>query len=298
MNKPGKPTPIPRSLLAIAAILAVGAGIAIAGSDEGLLAFGIPAFALATGLAFAIQIIAFLPSYIWQTERYYDLVGALTYLSVIAFVATIKGDGRSLLLAAVVSMWALRLGSFLFTRILKDGSDRRFERIKPYFFRLLVTWLLQGLWVVVTAGAALAAMSAHASAVVDITAYIGLLMWLIGFAIEVVADAQKRAFRRDPANDGQFIQTGIWAWSRHPNYFGEILLWLGVAVIALPALQGWQYVTLISPVFVFLLLTRLSGVPALESHGKRRWGEDPAYQRYCANTPVLFLRPPSTSLPE
>lgn len=292
MNKPGKPTPVARSLLAIVAVIAIGAALALAGSDEGLLYAAVPAFALAAFIAFAIQVVVFIPSFIWQTERYYDLTGSLTYLAVVIFAVTIKGDARSLLLGGLIALWALRLGSFLFLRILKDGSDRRFERIKPYFFRLLVTWLLQGLWVVVTAGAALAAMTSHASAVLDMSAVVGLLLWVTGFAIESISDKQKRDFRKDPANEGRFISTGLWAWSRHPNYFGEITLWVGIAIIAAPAIQGWQYATLISPVFVYLLLTRLSGVPALEAHGRRKWGEDAEYQAYCKSTPVLVPRPP------
>jgi len=107
----------------------------------------------------------------------------------------------------------------------------------------------------------------------------------------VIADGQKRAFRRDPKNEGAFIQSGLWALCRHPNYLGEILLWLGVAVVAVPVLSGWQQLTLLSPVFVYVLLTRISGIPLLASRGKRRWGNDPAYQAYLDRTPVLFPRP-------
>ena len=128
---------------------------------------------------------------------------------------------------------------------------------------------------------------------VIVVAVIGLVVFTqLGFAIEVTADRQKSAFRADAANDGRFITTGLWAWSRHPNYFGEIMLWLGIAVLAAPALDGWQFATLISPVFVFVLLTRISGVPLLERRGLKRWGDDPDYQAYLARTPVLILRPP------
>jgi steroid 5-alpha reductase family enzyme len=114
----------------------------------------------------------------------------------------------------------------------------------------------------------------------------------VGFLFEAVADDQKRRFRANPANEGRFIASGLWAWSRHPNYFGEITLWFGIALVALPALSGWQYATLISPVFVYLLLTRISGIPLLEARAKKRWGDEPAFQAYRARTPVLFPRPP------
>lgn len=117
-------------------------------------------------------------------------------------------------------------------------------------------------------------------------------MWLIGFSFEVIADRQKSAFNEDPANKGKFIATGLWAWSRHPNYFGEIVLWLGIAVIAYPALSGWQLATLISPVFVFVLLTRISGIPLLDARARKKFGSDEGYANYRARTSTLIPRPP------
>jgi steroid 5-alpha reductase family enzyme len=290
------PPPAARSLIGIAIAVAIAALIALAGSAGGATVtspVGIwPAFACAAIVAFAIQWIAFIPAFIAQSERYYDLVGSLTYLSVAAFGFSINGDPRSALLAALIVIWAVRLGSFLFLRIRDAGSDRRFDRIKPFFIRFLMTWTLQGLWVLITGGAALAAMTAATTVPLGPVAMVGFALWIIGFGIEVVADRQKREFRRDPANKDRFIAHGLWAWSRHPNYFGEILLWTGVAVIAAPALTGWQYATLISPVFVYLLLTRVSGVPLLTRLGLKRWGDDPAYREYLARTPALFPRPP------
>ena len=122
--------------------------------------------------------------------------------------------------------------------------------------------------------------------------WIGLLVWIIGFGIEVVSDQQKSRFRANPAHEGRFISTGLWAWSRHPNYFGEIVLWSGVALIAAPALQGWQYATLLSPVFVTILLTMGSGIPLLEERADQTWGGQADYEEYKSSTPVLVPRPP------
>jgi steroid 5-alpha reductase family enzyme len=118
------------------------------------------------------------------------------------------------------------------------------------------------------------------------------MVWLTGFSIEVIADTQKRDFNARPANQGKFIQSGLWAWSRHPNYYGEIVLWIGVAVIAYPVLQGWQYVTLVSPVFVAILLTRISGIPMLEARADEKWGGQPEYEAYRARTSPLIPWPP------
>jgi len=283
-----------QSLVAIPLIIAFGVGIASAGSHGGLRVGGTPIFALCAVLAFTINWIAFLPAYWFQTERYFDLTGSVTYLIVVALAlaAHPDPDPRSLLLAGLVTLWALRLGSFLFARIQRDGSDGRFDRIKPSALRFGMTWTLQGLWVLLTLACTLAAMTSVRSQPLGAVAALGSIVWAFGFAIEVAADGQKRRFRADPANRGRFIQSGIWAWSRHPNYFGEITLWLGIALIALPALAGWQYLTLISPVFVYVLLTRISGVPLLEARSEKNWSSEPEYRAYRNRTPVLFLRPP------
>lgn len=295
MNDDSRP-PVARSLLGIGVALTIAALVTLAASTGSAslstAAGSFPAFAIAAAVAFGIQWIAFVPAFIGQSERYYDLIGSLTYLSVAAFAYSVNGDPRSGLLTGLIGIWAVRLGSFLFLRIRDAGSDQRFDRIKPFFFRFLMTWTLQGLWVLITAGAALAAMTSAEVVPIGPVAVLGLAVWIAGFTIEVIADRQKRAFRRDPENRHQFIHHGLWAWSRHPNYFGEITLWLGIALIALPALSGWQHVTLISPLFVYVLLTRVSGVPLLARLGKKRWGHDPVYQEYLAKTPTLFPRPP------
>lgn len=283
-----------RSLVAVVISVTVAAAVSWAGSQHGVWVDGAPLFALCGMLAFGINWLVFVPAYIWQTERFFDLTGSLTYLTVVAvaLAMTLGGDPRSLLLAGMVSVWAVRLGSFLFRRIRRDGHDGRFDELKPSFPRFLLTWTLQALWVLLTVSGALAAMTAMRIEPLGWVAAVGVVIWLAGFGIEVTADRQKARFRRDAANDGQFITTGLWAWSRHPNYFGEILLWVGVAVVALPALRGWQHVTLISPVFVYLLLTRVSGVPLLEARAEARWGELPKYQAYRNATPSLVPRPP------
>jgi steroid 5-alpha reductase family enzyme len=200
--------------------------------------------------------------------------------------------GRSVLLLALVVIWAVRLGTFLFRRIMKEGKDARFDEIKVSFARFLLTWTLQGLWVSFTLAAALAAITTTVRQDLGVFALVGFVVWAVGIGIEALADAQKSRFRAQPENQGQFIDTGLWAWSRHPNYFGEIVLWIGVAIIALPVLRGWQWVTLISPVFVTLLITRVSGVPMLEKRADEKWGGQEDYEAYKENTPVLIPWPP------
>jgi steroid 5-alpha reductase family enzyme len=286
-----------RSMMATPVIVGVGAAIAWAGSQGGATVGVIPLFAVCAMFSFGLNWLVFLHAYLAQTERFFDLTGSITYVSVIAvaLALTAELDSRSLLLAAMVVVWAARLGSFLFARIRRDGSDSRFDALKPSLPRFLMTWTLQGLWVLLTVACALAAITTVRAVPLGGFAALGTLIWIFGFTVEVIADRQKNRFRGDPINCDRFIQDGIWAWSRHPNYFGEITLWLGVAVVAFPALSGWQNATLISPVFVYLLLTRISGVPLLESRGKKKWGHEPEYQAYRERTPALFMRPPRSS---
>ena len=282
------------SFISIVATTAIGILVGLAGSQESVSAGNIPVFALAVGLAYLIQWVVFVPAYIRRTEKFFDLTGSITYISVslLSVILSRNLDARRMLVLTLVVAWATRLGVFLFKRVRAAGEDRRFREIKKSFARFLNTWTLQGLWVTFTLAAALAVITSQRSVPLDGFAFFGSLLWIGGFVIEVVADHQKRIFKANPANQGKFIQSGIWAWSRHPNYFGEIALWSGIAIIALPVLRGWQWVTLISPVFVALLLTRISGVPMLEKRADEKWGGQSDYEDYKKNTPVLFPMPP------
>ena len=276
--------------IALPIVVLVAVGVALAGSQGGALVFGVPIFALSVGLIFLIQWLGFIMAYILQTEKFFDLTGSVTYISVttLAVVFSPTVDGRSILLLALVVAWAGRLGFFLFRRVMRAGKDARFDEIKPSFIRFLNTWTLQGLWVTLTLAAALAAITTTTRKGLGWFALAGFLVWAFGFTIEVVADAQKSRFRANPENEGKFIQSGLWSRSRHPNYFGEIVLWIGVAIIALPVLRGWQWVTMISPVFVAFLLTQVSGIPILEERADEKWGGQEDYEEYKEETPVLI----------
>ena len=283
------------SILGIVISVVIGALVAVAGSDGSSEVGSIPVFALCGALAFAVNWVVFVPSNAAKTEQYYDLTGSVTYISVVIVAAALSDglDARAVVVMLMVLVWALRLGSFLFRRVRRDGRDGRFDSIKVDPLRFLMTWTLQGLWVLLTVACALAIITGAERESFGLLAVVGTAVWIAGFAIEVVADRQKSAFKQDPANEGRFITSGLWSWSRHPNSFGEITLWLGIAIIAVPVLSGWRWVTLISPLFVVVLLTRVSGLPMLERRAAKRWGDEPEYQRYVERTPVLVPRPPT-----
>ena len=274
--------------------IAVGVGVALAGSQGSVQAGGLPLFALLIIAAYTVQWAAFVIAYLQKSERFFDLTGSLTYITLATGAALLipRIDRRTVLLLAMVVIWATRLGTFLFGRVLKQGKDDRFDEIKVSFTSFLLTWTLQGLWVTFTAAAALAAITSTYQRSLGWPALVGSLVWAFGYFLELIADVQKSAFKADPENDGSFIRTGLWAWSRHPNYFGEIVLWLGVAIVAFPALQGWALLTLISPVWVIIQLTLISGIPMLEKKADQKWGGQPDYEAYKTDTPVLIPRPP------
>ena len=258
------------------------------------IATGIELVFNAVFLAFAIQWIAFIPAYIFQTEKFYDLTGSITYIFVIYVVMNMAGGNSSggmlgnLILGLVIILWALRLGSFLFLRIQKDGEDKRFRTIKTSFSQFFMTWTLQGLWVFICSSAAIIAMTSPTGVIVNNIFYIGLGVFILGFTIEIIADHQKSAFRSNPSNKDAFIRGGLWGRSRHPNYFGEITLWTGISIMSISSFVGWNYLALISPAFVYVLLVHISGVRMLEARGEKKWGSTEEYKEYKKNTPKLI----------
>ena len=280
------------ALLVMPFLILIGVLLALAGSQGGSRVAGIPVFALMVGLVFIIQWLVFVPSYLRQTEKFFDLTGSLTYITItiLALVFSPALDARAILAGGLVILWAARLGTFLFGRVKKAGKDDRFDEIKPSFIRFLNVWTIQALWITFTAIAAWITVTTAGRKGLDVFALLGLAVWAFGFGMEVIADYQKSRFNADPNNQGKFIHTGLWSRSRHPNYFGEIVLWLGVMIMALPVLQGWQWVALISPIFVTLLLTRVSGVPLLEKKADQKWGGQEDYEAYKKRTPVLIPR--------
>ena len=245
--------------------------------------------------AFIIQWTLFIPAFLFKTEKFYDISGSFTYISIVSYVCyqsyLLKGFNlANLILVFFIGFWAVRLGSFLFLRIHKAGEDRRFRLIKRSPTQFFMTWTLQGMWVSLCSACALTAMASDQGLIINTWFYTGSFLFLFGLAIEIVADYQKTIFRRDQKNKEDFIKTGLWSLSRHPNYLGEIILWLGISVISFSSLSDWQYITLISPIFTYLLLVHISGVRILESNGKKKWGHLKTYNDYIDKTPMLLFK--------
>jgi steroid 5-alpha reductase family enzyme len=254
---------------------------------------GLPVIQKAVLIAFLIQWICFIPAYFFQTEKFYDLAGSFTYLFMVSYVSftgysSLNLNSASILLASCISLWAIRLGTFLFLRIHRAKEDKRFKDIKPAATRFFMAWTLQGMWVCLCSMCALTAIASQNGVLQNGFFYGGLLVFSIGFSIEISADWQKSNFRKNPENKELFITSGLWQYARHPNYFGEIVLWTGISLMSFSSLNNWQYVTLISPLFTYFLLVYISGVRILEASGREKWGHLESYQQYIRSTPCLI----------
>ena len=209
--------------------------------DQNSVSYGsLSLFLLCTIIIYILQWIVFIPSYLLSTEHFFDLTGSITFItvSILAFLMNDFKNLRQWIVLILILIWALRLGSFLFLRIRKAGEDSRFTTIKKDFSVFFLTWNLQGLWVLFTLFGALTILTSNNNSNFGILDIIGVLIWIIGFVIEVVSDRQKSEFKNNKSNAGQFIQSGLWKYSRHPNYFGEILIWTGMAVIGISIYSG------------------------------------------------------------
>jgi len=244
-------------------------------------------------LIFVIQWVAYIPAFIFKTEKFYDLTGSLTYITAISFALYSTNtpqnlDLGSLIIGIAIILWAIRLGSFLFMRIHKDKKDGRFDSIKTSFSQFFMTWTLQGMWVFICSSAALVAIANPTGVPINIVFIIGLALFILGFVVEIIADNQKSVFRSIPENKDIFINEGLWARSRHPNYFGEITLWTGITVMGISTFEGMNYLALFSPIFSYLLLNYVSGVRMLEYRGQKKWGHLDAYKTYKESTPKFI----------
>tara|TARA_B100002019_G_scaffold269554_1_gene262416 strand:+ start:788 stop:1552 length:765 start_codon:yes stop_codon:yes gene_type:complete len=241
-------------------------------------------------IAILIQWVAFVPAYLLSSEKFFDLIGSFTFLTVIIFSLYVSTslNFTKILISLLVMTWACRLGIFLFFRVNSNNGDSRFDNLKKSAVSFFGVWSLQGIWVFITASTAIFAITSPLEYEFDLLSFIGLSLWVVGIVIEVVADKQKSNFRKDPKNKNLFIQTGLWSVCRHPNYTGEIILWVGIAFLAYPYLTGLKLFSLISPIFVYLLLTKISGIPLLERAAEFKWGNDENFISYKKRTGKLF----------
>lgn len=247
---------------------------------------------MALGISLSINIVLFVVAFRYRTDRLTDLSYALTFivLAVIGLFA-VKLSVFRLVLCLMVVVWALRLGGFLLFRIWHTGKDSRFDNIRNNFRKFGMFWVSQAfsVWIILLP----ATLALHAGKAMDHELVVaGFTVWLTGLAIETIADIQKYRFNAVAKNKGQWIESGVWHYSRHPNYLGEILVWIGTYLFASAALDARQrFVALAGPLFITILLLCVSGIPPLETSADERWGTIPAYKAYKKQTSILLLLP-------
>lgn len=246
---------------------------------------------LALLVSLAINLSMFLVAFRLQSDKLTDISYAATFVTIALWgFAVSRGDVFHTVLLVMVLLWALRLGGFLLYRVIKSGKDARFDDMRGDFLKFGRFWFAQAItvWVVMIPSV----FAFHAVGALEGLQIAALVVWLIGLACESVADFQKLAFSNDPRNKDKWIASGIWKYSRHPNYFGEILVWIGVYLYVLSSLSlAETIVGLVSPLFIMVLLLFVSGIPILEKSADKRWGKLAAYQRYKKQTNVLIPLP-------
>jgi len=239
---------------------------------------------IALGMQYGVFLLHGLPM---RSEKFYDLSGSFTHLALVftSLVSERRARSPRQLFAAVAAiLWMARLGTFLYSRILKDGKDERFDRLKPVWLSFMGAWTLQAVWVTLIELPVILLNSFDDLEATTNLDFACMVFWAIGFVVEATADTQKQAFRNVPSNRSKYITTGLWGYSRHPNYFGEILMWSSLSILASAA--GFHAAWL-SPMFTVLLLTKVSGVPMVEKAGLEKWGKDPAYMHYMQKTSCI-----------
>jgi len=277
------------------------------------------------GVDFGIQLVAWAVASALHTEKFYDATGALTYWSLILRAYAFANRTRSIepsaisnssesagkvcnddsnrsgastrqkVVAAMVLVWSLRLGTFLGVRGWKYG-DSRFDKVKHQPKTFLIFWMVQGFWCFLTPLPAYLLLLRNPTdcAPLGTSDYLAWCGWVVGFLTEATADRQKSAWKA--AGNLGFMQSGIWRYSQHPNYFGEILLWVCTTITCCNGLKGQlsKIISLISPAFTSYLLLFVSGVPLLQKAAMKKYGKDAAFLAYRARTSLLLPLPPRT----
>jgi len=249
---------------------------------------------LTLGISLAIQAVFFAFAATLKTDKVTDLSYGLSFV-LIALALVLRGnpaDPPQLVLAAMVILWGLRLAAYLLFRIVHMGRDRRFDGVRENVLRFLRFWVFQGIavWVIMLPVTIWFERPGRWHALMTV----GAAIWAAGLLIETIADAQKFAAKSRAGGESRWMASGLWRYSRHPNYFGELLVWWGIFVFVVRDLTLLQRLSIIGPLAITLLLLRVTGIPTLEASAQRKWGSNPEYQAYLARTSRLVPRPPST----
>jgi steroid 5-alpha reductase family enzyme len=250
-----------------------------------------PELALAFVISLVVNSIFFAIAALRKTDTVTDLSYGLTFALTAAALLALKGSWDPVRIGAgfFVVVWAIRLAAYLFGRILEMKVDHRFDGIRENPRRFAIFWSLQAASTTIIMLPAIAAIVLPPPRISALHGA-GCAVWLAGLLVESIADAQKRAWKRSGRIG--FTRSGLWSWSRHPNYFGEMLVWWGIWIFSLPSLDGMWQLAVLGPVYISLLLLFGTGVPPLEKSAEARYGNEPDYQEYKRRTSLIVPLPP------
>ncbi|XP_012068452.1 uncharacterized protein LOC105631062 isoform X3 [Jatropha curcas] len=239
------------------------------------------------------QFLFFVVTALLKFDKVTDFAGSTNFVIIAVLTLVLKGTWyfRQVVLSLLVVMWGLRLGLFLLMRILQWGEDRRFDEMRSNLGKLAVFWIFQAVWVWTVSLPVTVVNSSDRNPSLQAVDIIGWVMWSVGVSIEAAADQQKLIFKNSPENRGKWCNVGLWKYSRHPNYFGEIFLWWGIFVASTPVLEAAEWLVILGPVFLTLLLLFVSGIPLLEESADKKFGNVAAYRMYKRTTSPLIPLP-------
>jgi len=249
----------------------------------------VTAIVLSLGIALAVNGAFFAVAAARRTDVVTDLSYSLTF-ALLAVVLLLTGAAEPVQLVAslLVVVWAVRLGTYLFRRIMRMKVDHRFDGMRDEPLRFARFWLLQAITVAVVMLPVSYLLDQENPPGLGVWSVVGAAVWLVGLLVEVIADAQKSAFRAKEENSERFIASGLWRYSRHPNYFFEWLHWFTYVFLAVGGHLFW--LSLAGPVVMFAFLYRVSGIPWTEAQSLRSRGED--YRTYQRQVSAFFPWPP------
>ena len=248
----------------------------------------------------AMQLVFFLVACTCKFDKVTDFAGGTNFvvLAVLTLVLAGTYHWRQILVTSLVVAWGLRLSGYLLYRIIKIGEDDRFDDKRSDPVRFAMFWIFQAVWVFtvslpvifINAPRSAEYLSPDSFTPMDI---IGSILFATGLLCEAVSDQQKFSFRNNPENRGMWCQVGLWKVSRHPNYFGEILVWVGIFIISTSICVSVEWVGILSPVFTASILLFLSGIPLLEQKSDQRHKMKEGYLEFKEKTSPLVPLPPS-----
>lgn len=247
-------------------------------------------FLLSLIIILGIQLLFFMFAAMFKTDKVTDLAYGLTF-AILAWIILIRTGTFSLeaiVLTIMITLWGVRLAGYLFYRIMHIGKDKRFDGIRERFWKFAGFWTAQTIVIFIVMLPSIIFLDVDSDIRLTLLGIIGFFIWILGFLIETVSDHQKFKFRNNSKNKDRWIDTGLWRYSRHPNYFGEILCWIGIFVYAIPVLSGWEWASIISPIGIIMTLLFFSGIPTVEKNDDKRYGKDKKYLRYKSTTSVLI----------